>query len=103
MVGNFRRFVFGKVLSDASRERLTGWLIGCQTGDNRIRAGLSKSWTIGDKTGNDGKDAAGDIAVAWPGPRGRLLICAYTQGGAPTPAQIDAVFAQIGPLVTTRL
>ncbi|MDQ2860315.1 MAG: class A beta-lactamase, partial [Pseudomonadota bacterium] len=63
MADTFRRFVFGEVLSDASRARLTGWLIGCRTGDNRLRAGLPKSWTIGDKTGNNGKDAAGDIAV----------------------------------------
>jgi len=103
MASNFRRFVFGKVLSAASRERFTGWLIGCQTGDNRLRAGLPKTWTIGDKTGNNGKDAAGDIAVAWRKPGGTLLICAYTQGGAPTPAQIDGVFAAIGPMVTARL
>jgi len=103
MAGNLRRFVVGKVLSDASRERFTGWLIGCRTGHNRLRAGLPKSWTIGDKTGNNGKDAAGDIAVAWRKPGGRVLICAYTQGGAPTPSQIDTVFAQIGPLVATRL
>jgi len=103
MAGNFHRFVFGKVLSDASRERFTGWLVGCQTGDNRLRAGLPKTWTIGDKTGNNGKDAAGDIAVVWRKPAGRLLICAYVQGGSPTPSQIETVFAQIGPLVTARL
>jgi beta-lactamase class A len=103
MVGNFHRFVFGNVLTSASRERFTAWLIGCQTGDNRLRAGLPKNWTIGDKTGNNGKDAAGDVAVAWRKPGGRVLICAYTQGGAPTPAQIDTVFAQIGPLVLAQL
>jgi beta-lactamase class A len=103
MAGDLRRFVFGKLLSDASRARLTGWLVGCRTGDNRLRAGLPKGWTIGDKTGNNGRDASGDIAVAWRRPAGRLLICAYTQGGTPTPAQIDAVFAGIGPLVAARL
>ena len=99
MAHNFRRFVFAKALAPASRERLAGWLTGCKTGDNRLRAGLPKTWTIGDKTGNNGKDAAGDIAVVWRGPRAPLLVCAYTQGGSPTPAQIDTVFAKIGPLV----
>ena len=28
-------------------------------------------WKIGDKTGNNGKDASGDIAVVWPKPRAR--------------------------------
>ena len=46
-------------------------MLGCQTGDNRLRAGLPKGWRIGDKTGNNGKDAAGDIAVAWPAGRVR--------------------------------
>jgi beta-lactamase class A len=103
MANSLRRFVFGEMLTPSSRQRLLGWLIGCQTGANRLRADLPKRWTIGDKTGNNGKDAAGDIAVAWRKPGGRVVICAYTQGGTPTPSQIDAVFAQIGPLITARL
>ena len=103
MAGNLRRFVLGNVLSTASRGRLTEWLLGCKTGDNRLRAGLPKTWTIGDKTGNNGKDAAGDIAVVWPRPGAPILICAYTQGGSPTPSQLDRVFADIGHLVAMRL
>ena len=104
MAGNFRRFVFGRVLSDASpRARFTGWLVGCRTGDDRLRAGLPRTWKIADKTGNNGKDAAGDIAVAWRPPGAPLVICAYVQGGSPTSAQIREVFAAIGPLVTARL
>ena len=103
MAGNLHRFVLGNVLSPVSRERLTGWMLNCQTGANRLRAGLPKSWRIGDKTGNNGKDAAGDIAVAWPTSGSRLLICAYTQGGSPTPSQIEAVFADVGRMVAQRL
>lgn len=96
MAGNLRRFVLGKVLSPASRDRLTGWMLDCKTGDNRLRAGLPKDWRIGDKTGNNGKDASGDIAVVWPTSGAPALICAYTQGGSPTAPQLDAVFAEIG-------
>lgn len=103
MAGNLRRLVLGNVLSAESRERLTGWMLNCQTGDNRLRAGLPKGWRIGDKTGNNGKDAVGDIAVAWPTSGGRLLICAYTQGGSPTASQIEAVFADIGRMAAQRL
>ncbi len=99
MAGNLRSLLFGNMLSLSSRERLTGWMLGCKTGDNRLRAGLPKDWRIGDKTGNNGKDAAGDIAVAWSTRGGPILICAYTQGGAPTPRQIEAVFAGIGRFV----
>lgn len=103
MAGDLRQMVLGKALSPASRERLTGWMLNCKTGDNRLRAGLPKAWRIGDKTGNNGKDASGDIAVAWPRPDAPVLICAYTQGGAPKPAQLETAFVEIGRMVGERL
>lgn len=99
MAGNLRSLIFGSVLSRNSRERLTRWMLGCKTGENRLRAGLPKDWRVGDKTGNNGKDAAGDIAVTWRTRGEPVLICAYSQGGAPTPRQIEAVFAGIGRFV----
>jgi beta-lactamase class A len=103
MAETLRRLVLGDVLSAPSRERLTGWLLNCKTGDNRLRAGLPKDWRIGDKTGNNAKDAAGDIAVVWPKPDAAVLICAYTQGGAPTTQQLEAVFTEIGRMAGQKL
>ena len=102
MAGVLRQLTLGKALSATSRERLTDWMLNCRTGDNRLRAGLPKTWRIGDKTGNNGKDACGDIAVVWPKPDTPVLICAYTQGGSPTPAQLDTVFAEVGKLVGSK-
>jgi len=103
MAGNLRSLIFGKVLSPNSRALLTGWMLGCKTGDNRLRAGLPKGWRVGDKTGNNGNDASGDIAVTWS-PHGEpVLICAYTQGGAPTPRQVETAFAGIGRFVGIHL
>ena len=103
MAGNLRNLILGKALSQSSRERLTGWMLSCKTGANRLRAGLPKSWRVGDKTGNNGKDAAGDIAVTGSTRGESVLICAYTQGGAPTPGQVEAVFAGIGRFVGMHL
>jgi beta-lactamase class A len=103
MAGNLRRFLLGEILSQDSRERLTGWMVNCKTGNNRLRAGLPEGWRIGDKTGNNGKDASGDIAMAWPKSGGPVLVCAYTQGGSPNPAQLEAVFAEIGRTVGRSL
>lgn len=103
MAGNLRRLLLGKALSPNSRERLTGWMLGCKTGENRLRAGLPKGWRVGDKTGNNGKDAFGDIAVSWSTRGEPVLICAYTQGGAPTPRQVEAVFPGIGRFVGMHL
>jgi len=103
MAGNLRTLILGEALSPTSREHLTGWMLGCRTGDNRLRAGLPKDWRVGDKTGNNGKDAFGDIAVTWPTRGEPVLICAYTRGGAPTSRQVDDVFAEIGRFVGTHL
>lgn len=103
MAGTVRALTLGHALTPASRDKLTGWMIGCQTGANRLRAGLPKDWTIGDKTGNNGEDACGDIAVAWPKPGVPIVIAVYVQGGKPTPAQQDAVFAEAGRLIGRRL
>ncbi|WP_128928501.1 class A beta-lactamase [Bradyrhizobium guangxiense] len=103
MAGNLRRLVVGEALSPGSRALLTDWMVNCKTGANRLRGGLPAGWTIGDKTGFNGKDAAGDIVVAWPKPDTPILITTYVQGGAPTAAQIEAVFARIGRMVAERL
>jgi beta-lactamase class A len=103
MAGDLRRFLLGKVLSPSSREHLTGWMLNCQTGANRLRGGLPSTWRVADKTGNNGKDAAGDIAVVWPRPGAPVLIATYVQGGSPTETQIAAVFAEVGRTVGRRL
>jgi beta-lactamase class A len=36
MASNLRSLIFGNVLSLNSRERLTDWMLGCKTGDNRL-------------------------------------------------------------------
>jgi len=103
MAGNLRRFLLGDVLTPASREHLAQWMVDCKTGNNRLRSGLPKDWKIGDKTGNNGKDASGDIAIAWPKSGGPVLIAAYTQGGSPNPQQLEAVFKEIGAMVGQQL
>lgn len=103
MAGNLRRLVTGEALPPASRAQLIEWMVNCKTGANRLRGGLPASWKIGDKTGYNGKDAAGDIAVAWSKPDTPILIAAYVQGGTPTAAQIEVAFARIGRMVAERL
>jgi beta-lactamase class A len=103
MAGTLQRLLLGGVLSKASRARLAGWMVDCKTGAKRLRAGLPPAWRIGDKTGNNGADASGDIAVAWPAKGGPVVACAYTQGGRPTTAQIEALFAAVGRAIGERL
>jgi beta-lactamase class A len=103
MAGNLRRFLLGDVLSVGSRKRLLDLMIACKTGANRLRGGLPAAWQIADKTGNNGADASGDIALVWPTPDMPIVICVYTQGGTPSDTLLQNTFADIGRGVAQRL
>jgi len=103
MAGSLRRFVLGDVLSPASREQLTRWMLNCKTGTDLLRAGLPNGWTVGDKTGSNGRDVIGDIAVAWPEPARPMVMCAYTQGGSATVPQLRRLFADIARGIAGQL
>jgi beta-lactamase class A len=76
--GDLRSLTVGDALTRVDKNRLTGWMKQTRTGAKRIRAGLPKNWTIGDKTGTGiGYGSANDIAIAWP-PSGAPLIIAIT-------------------------
>ncbi|MGH3376227.1 MAG: class A beta-lactamase [Actinoallomurus sp.] len=78
---DLNRVTLGDALTAPDRTRLIGWLRGCTTGGERIRAGLPKNWTVGDKTGtNSAFGAANDIAIAWPPSHAPLIITVYTYG-----------------------
>ena len=103
MARNFKRFVLGDVLAPPSRTRLKTWLIGSVTGFNRLRTGLPRNWVVGDKTGNNGEDAAGDVAIVWPALDRPVLVCAYTRGGTPDDRQLRVLFSAIGRTAAREL
>jgi beta-lactamase class A len=103
MAGSLRCFIFGDVLSNASRALLTGWMRDCKTGSDLLRAGVPPAWAIVDKTGNNDRDVLGDIAVAWPEPDEPIVMAAYTQGGTATMPQLRRLLAELGKLIGERL
>jgi len=81
MAASLQRFVLGEVLTPASRLQLADWLIDNETGDARLRAGLSPAWRVGDKTGSNGEDTTNDIAILWPLAGGApWVLASYLQG-----------------------
>jgi beta-lactamase class A len=100
MLRNLQLTVLGKVLSPSSRERLAGWMVRCQTGDARLRAGLPAIWRIADKTGtwNGSHNASGDIAVAWA-VGGPIVIASYLADANVDPTGRDAAHAEVGRIV----
>lgn len=98
MLFDLKLVLLGKVLSDASRERLTGWMVDCQTGNARLRAGMPAAWRVADKTGTGAHGTANDIAVAWT-PSGPLLIACYLSAARATDAERDGAQAEVGRIV----
>jgi beta-lactamase class A len=99
MVGLMREVLCGRVLADASRERLIEWLEACETGKNRLRAGLPRDWRAGDKTGSGRRGAANDVAIGFPPGRAPILIAAYLNGPGVDSSVMAAAQAEIGRLV----
>lgn len=99
MRGLMHAILLGDVLSAASKQQLTDWMLACQTGDHRLRAGLPKTWRVGDKTGSGGDNTANDIAIIRPATRAPILVAAYYTGSNATHAQRDRVLADVGRAV----
>ncbi len=98
-----RKVVLGDVLSPASRDLITKWIVATKTGDKRLRAGVPKGWKVGDKTGT--ADAiANDIAVFWPPKREPLLAAVYYSGATKLSGdQRAAVIADVGAVVASMV
>lgn len=87
MRATMEKLLLGSVLTETSRELLTDWLVTNKTGDTRLRAGLPKSWRVGDKTGTGMHGSTNDVAILWPPERKPLLVTSYL---TESPAEADA-------------
>ncbi|MBV9148564.1 MAG: class A beta-lactamase [Candidatus Eremiobacteraeota bacterium] len=108
MAKDLQMLVLGAALKPASRRELTNWMVECRTGDACLRAGIPRSWIIGDKTGSGGRenalgdrDTRNDIAIVWPPARAPLVIATYLTGSKVSSDRSDAALASIGRIATS--
>jgi len=104
MVRTLQRVLLGDALSEASRARLTRWMIAARdVATRRLRVGLPPTWRIANKpgtwTGGATDSATNDIGVIWPPHRGPIVVAAYL-GNSPAPvAAQEAVLADVARLL----
>ncbi len=98
-----RRLLVDDGLSAASRERLVGWLRACETGRDRLRAGLPADWTVADKTGTGQRGSVNDVALAWPPGRPPVIIAAYLSDSEAKLPSLASAHAEIGRVVAHQL
>ncbi|MFC8128378.1 class A beta-lactamase [Streptomyces sp. NPDC057302] len=101
---DLRAFVLGDVLRKGERAQLTKWLRTNTTGDHTIKAGVPKSWVVGDKTGTGTYyGARNDIAVVWR-PDGAPIVISILSNRADKDAEPDdKLIAQAASVVVDSL
>ncbi|WP_446744044.1 class A beta-lactamase [Silvibacterium acidisoli] len=104
VLATWKKLVLSDVLKPASRETLIGWLKANTTGDARLRAGLPKTWSIGDKTGTaSDTGTANDIAVAWPPNRKPIFAAVFLTAAKVSPEEQSAAVAAVGRVLAERI
>ena len=96
---DLQRLLLGDALSEASRRQLENWLQRNETGGSMIRAGVPKSWIIGDKTGRGSNGATNDIAIMRPPGRVPILLAISSVGSTATPNDRAAAIAEVAKIV----
>ena len=103
MLKNMQTLLLGDVLSPASKEQLTTWMVGNKTGDTRLRAGLPAGWKVGDKTGAGERGTTNDVGIVWPPKRAPVLVAIYLTDTSAPAEQRNATLAAVGRAVATAI
>lgn len=82
-------------LARGNRDRLLDWLTDCETGRERLRAGLPPQWLAADKTGTGERSAVNDIAILKPPRRPPIMVAAFLGESGKTPAELNPAPAAI--------
>jgi len=103
MLENLRRLLLGNTLNPASRQMLTDWMIACQTGQTKLRAGMPSDWKAGDKTGSGERGTSNDVAIFWPPHHAPILMTAYLTGSKLSSEEQNAIIANVGKVFASAL
>lgn len=102
MLTSMKKILLGKVLSPASKNQLTQWMLNNTTGANKLRAGIPTHWPIGDKTGSGDNGATSDIAIMWPDADTPVLVAVYYTGSKEPYEIKNHVIEQVGRIVSEQ-
>jgi beta-lactamase class A len=100
---DMQRLLLGDALSEASRRQLEEWLQHNETGGLMIRAGVPKTWSVGDKTGRGANGATNDIAITRPPDRAPILVAIYSVGSTATANDRAAAISEVAKIVAESM
>jgi beta-lactamase class A len=96
---DMQRLLLCDALSETSRRQLDDWLLHNETGGLMIRAGVPKTWSVGDKTGRGSNGAMNDIAIMRPPGRAPILLAIYFVGSTAPANDREAAIAEAAKIV----
>ena len=100
---DMQRLLLGDALSEESHRQLEEWLQRNETGGSMIRAGVPKTWSVGDKTGRGANGATNDVAIVRPPGRAPILLAIYCVGSTAAANDRAAAIAEMTKLVAESL
>ncbi len=99
MALSLQKLSLGTALDKKQQLQLQEWLKANTTGDKRIRAGVPKGWTVGDKTGTGSYGTTNDVAVIWPPHAKPIFLVVYFTQNKKDAKPNDQVIAQTTKIV----
>jgi len=100
---DMERLLTTHVLSESSRRQLENWLLHNETGRLMIRAGVPKTWNVGDKTGRCANGGTNDIAIIRPPDRAPILVAIYSVGSTAPANDREAAIAEVAKIAVESL
>ncbi|MCP3944026.1 MAG: serine hydrolase [Desulfobacteraceae bacterium] len=94
-------FLFGNVLSQASKEQLKQWMMDNKVSDSLFRSVLPDNWSIADRSGAGGYGSRGITAVVWSKMRSPLIISVYLKQTKASFDERNKAIADIGKEIFT--
>ena len=95
MCADMQRLLLDDVLTESSRHQLEDWMQHNETGTLMIRAGVPKTWTVGDKTGRCGNGATNDVAIIRPPGRAPIVVAIYSIGSTSSADDHASTLAEV--------
>lgn len=107
MVELLQKLFCGKLLSEESKEVLMQNLLSCNTGKNRLKAGLPAGWKLAHKTGTGGNvagqnTATNDVGIILNPKNEPIYIAIFIKGSHETLESREAFMAKIAALACSE-
>jgi len=96
---DMQRLLVASVLSESSRRQLEDSLLRNKMGQLMIRAGVPKTWSVGDKSGRCANGATNDIAIIRPPDRAPILLAIYSVGSTAPANNREMAIAEVAKIV----